>query len=193
MLKIVHRVNTLEALRAVPPHFGVEMDIHSYGDRLVVHHDPCARGVNLEAWLEAYRHRFVIFNIKEEGIEGQVTALALDYGIVDYFMLDLTFPALVKQTRIGETRIAVRISEYEPIEGALSLAGKTDWVWLDIFDGFWLTASEYQSLSAKGFKICLVSPELQGRSSKEIGQIKSLIMAESIQIDAVCTKFPDTW
>jgi hypothetical protein len=195
MLKILHRINTLEQLSSSNPEFGVEIDIHGYGDKLVVHHDALTNGTDLDEWLLAYRHRFVIFNIKEEGIEEAVRQAAEDAGVKDYFLLDLSFPALIKMVRKGEHRLAVRVSKYEPVAGALSLSGYVSWVWLDVFDGWPLTLADYECLSRANFKICLVSPELHGgyRGEFEIYEMQELMKASSFTVDAVCTKYPDLW
>ena len=66
MLNIVHRVNTPQALDATPKEFGVEMDLHAFGDHLIVHHDAFQAGVTFEQWLDAFDHALVILNIKEE-------------------------------------------------------------------------------------------------------------------------------
>lgn len=193
MLKIAHRINTPEALAATPREFGVEMDLHALGDRLVVHHDAFSDGIDFEAWLDAYNHAFVILNIKEEGIETRVRELTLARGIDDFFMLDLSFPALMKMVRLGETRVAYRVSEYEASNGALALSGKLDWIWLDIFHGFPIPTKEYGALRQAGFKFCLVSPELHGRNQAEIATMRAYMDDENIQMDAVCTKLPELW
>ena len=195
MIKIIHRVNTIDQLGTCSPEFGVEMDLHGYGDRLVVHHDAMCDGPDLADWLSAFRHRFVIFNIKEEGIENAVRIAAAKVGLENYFFLDLSFPALIKMVRKGERRVAVRISEYEPIAGALTLANQAEWVWIDIFKGWFLSPMDYLSLRGAGFKLCLVSPELHGdgRGEKEIIEIRKIMVANGFKIDAVCTKLPDLW
>jgi hypothetical protein len=195
MIKIIHRVNTIEQLASCDKQFGVEMDLHGFGDRLVVHHDALCDGPDLVDWLSAFRHRFVIFNIKEEGIENAVRSAAAEVGLENYFFLDLSFPALIKMVRKGERRVAVRVSEFEPIAGALTLANQADWVWIDVFKGWFLSRMDYLSLREAGFKLCLVSPELHGdgRGEREIIEIRELMAANGFTIDAVCTKRPDLW
>ena len=80
------------------------------------------------------------------------------------------------------------------METALRLAGKVRWVWVDCFTRFPLSGKETALLRDAGFKLCLVSPELQGRTGDgEITRMRSLLAAESIEIDAVCTKTPERW
>ena len=40
MLVIHHRRNTINSLKAVNSHLGVEVDIRSFGNKLIINHDP---------------------------------------------------------------------------------------------------------------------------------------------------------
>ncbi len=193
MLIIHHRRNTIELLKETNNEFGVELDIRSYGNKLVVHHDPFIDKVSLESWLLNYNHKFLILNIKEEGIEENVLNLMFRHQINDFFLLDQSFPSLIKTSRSGESRSAVRVSEYESIETALSLAGLVKWIWVDIFSCFPLDSYDYLRLKDAGFKLCLVSPELQGHPPSHLNLIQTQIEDLQIKFDAVCTKFPNKW
>jgi hypothetical protein len=194
MKLISHRRNTLAQLQDTPTRYGVEVDIRSHGDQLIIHHDALVAGEPFEAWIAAYRHGTLILNVKEEGLEERLIGLMRRHGIEDYFFLDQSFPFLVKWSRAGERRCAVRVSEYESIDTALTLAGKVDWVWVDCFTHFALRGSEAQRLQEAGFKLCLVSPELQGRDAEAgIAQLRGLLAERAIMADAVCTKRPDLW
>lgn len=191
---IAHRKNTLADLLATDRRYGVEVDVRSQGQRLVIHHDPFVDGEDFEAWINAYQHGTLILNVKEEGLETRLIALMQSRGIDDYFFLDQSFPFLVKFSRAGERRCAVRVSEFESIDTALSLAGKVDWVWVDCFTRFPLSAEEASRLAQAGFRLCLVSPELQGREAEtEIPELVSLLARHGIRADAICTKRPDLW
>ena len=195
MIKVLHRVNSLNKLENLKKGLGVEVDIHAYGDRLVVHHNAFSDGVDLQTWLSVCGNRFVIFNIKEEGIESLVCDMAIEAGIKDFFLLDLSFPALIKISLKGESRVAIRVSEYESINKALLLQSKIEWVWLDCFNGFPLVAKEAEQLNNSPLKVCIVSPELHGgsRSENDIYQFKEKISLFKLRVDAVCTKFPEAW
>lgn len=194
MQLISHRRNTLEELAATPATYGIEVDIRSYGQKLVVHHEPFVEGVLLEEWLAAYSHGVLILNVKEEGLETRLIQLMERFEIVDFFFLDQSFPFLVKYSKLGERRCAVRVSEFESIQTALTLAGKVDWVWVDCFSNFPLGNDDATLLKEAGFKLCLVSPELQGRDAElEIPQLVELLKERNICADAVCTKRPDVW
>jgi hypothetical protein len=194
MMLIAHRRNTLSELEATPRKYGVEVDIRSEGKQLIIHHEPFVSGEPFGCWIDAYQHGTLILNVKEEGLEASLIALMRGKGIDDYFFLDQSFPFLVKWSKAGEHRCAVRVSEFESIEMALSLAGKVDWVWVDCFNHFPLTHDEIQQLKQAGFKICLVSPELQGRVAEtNIPVLADLLMERDIEADAICTKHPELW
>lgn len=194
MKLIAHRRNTLLELNETPTKYGVEVDIRSYGDKLIIHHDPFIEGESFNDWIAAYQHGTLILNVKEEGLESRLIALMKSYGIDDYFFLDQSFPFLVKCSKAGEHNCAVRISEFESIDTALTLTGKVDWVWVDCFTHFPLRHNDAKQLFDAGFKLCLVSPELQGRDGEiEIPQLIMLLTEQKIVVDAVCTKRPDLW
>jgi hypothetical protein len=194
MRLIAHRRNTLAELLATPVKYGVEVDIRSFGKRLVMHHDPFIEGEDFVEWLDHYRHDTLILNVKEEGLEQRLLALMAERGIEDFFFLDQSFPFLVKTARQGERRCAVRVSEYEHIDTALSLAGKIDWVWVDCFTRFPLSTEDAARLHEAGLKLCLVSPELQQRTGDdEIPMLRALLAERKIVPEAVCTKRPECW
>ena len=164
MKLIAHRRNSIADLKATPRECGVEVDIRSQGDRLVIHHDPFQAGESFDAWIAEYEHGTLILNVKEEGLEQRLIACMRDRGIDDWFFLDQSFPFLLKTAATGERRSAVRVSEYESIDTALALAGKVEWAWVDCFTRFPLDRAGWMRLKNAGFRLCLVSPELVGRS-----------------------------
>ncbi len=191
---IAHRRNTLQELQQTPIEYGVEVDIRSYGDELIIHHDPFIIGNRFEEWIAAYRHDLLILNVKEEGLEQRLLELMAKHNIQNFFFLDQSFPFLLKTARNGERRCAVRVSEFESIETALRLKGIAEWIWVDTFTQFPLTAAQAKQLQEAGFKLCLVSGELQGRAAQDdIPQTKQQLHALGITMDAVCTKMPELW
>jgi hypothetical protein len=192
MLIIRHRVNTIKDLKETPKEYGVEIDIRAYGSKLVLTHNPIIEKGSydeLEEYLKNFNHAFIIFNIKEAGIEQQVIDLAKKYNIENYFLLDIEFPYFYKATRKDKfRRIAVRYSEAEPIEFAeAQIIGGTpliDWVWIDTNTKLPLDNEIINRL--KPFKTCLVCPERWGRPEdveSYIDKIKEL----GFELDAVMT------
>lgn len=194
MRLIAHRRNTVAELAATPAEYGIEVDIRSHGERLIIHHDPFREGEDFETWMQSFRHGTLILNVKEEGLEARLLEIMRSRSVEDFFFLDQSFPFLVKWARNGERRCAVRVSEFESVDTALTLAGKVEWVWVDCFTRFPLTTESAGRLQRAGFKLCLVSPELQGRPAEtEIPQMRALLGSLGIAAEAVCTKRPDLW
>ena len=116
------------------------------------------------------------------------------YKINDFFFLDQSFPFLKKTAVTGESRCAVRVSEYESIETVLSLSDMVDWVWVDCFSRFPLNQEDAHRLKNLGFKLCIVSPELHGREKpSQVLEYRRQIEQLGIKGDAVCTKYTDLW
>jgi hypothetical protein len=185
-----HRVNDVAALERVPPSMGIEFDLRSDGDRVIVTHDPFTDGPTIEEFFPRIGKRPCIFNVKCEGIEARVLALAAQYAIEDFFFLDCSVPAAVKLWRAGETRFAVRWSEHEPLEGALAWAGKARFCWVDCFTQFPGDEQDW-ARAAAAFRLCLVSPELQGHGVDAIARFRASLGAR--HFDAVCSKRPELW
>ena len=193
MLVIHHRRNTINSLKAVDSHLGVEVDIRSFGNKLIINHDPFKESINFEDWLIYYKHKLLILNVKDEGLAEPLILLMKKYKIKNFFFLDQSFPFLIKTIFIGERRTSIRVSEYESIETALKLSGKAEWVWVDFFNYFPLSYESFLKLKEAKFKLCLVSPELQGHSYKKVDHLKNEIKKMKINFDAVCTKNPNLW
>jgi len=188
-----HRVNDPDELAALPGELGAEIDIRSLGGRLVLHHEPHRPGPELAAFLDVYartrRERLLILNPKEDGLDAEILALVKARGIENFFFLDLTLPSTVRMAvREGERRIAMRVSEYETAEAARRFMGKADWIWLDCFSGE-PPAVELARELGQYFRVCLVSPELEGYPAESIKRFKTLLP----EVRAVCTKHPEQW
>jgi len=192
MLYISHRVNTVAQLLQTPPEYGVELDLRDHGDRLVLQHDPFKgdSGEDFESYLTHYRHGLMILNVKSERVEHRVLELVEKYHVKEYLFLDSSFPMMRLLASEGEHRLAVRFSEFEPVESALAMAGRADWCWVDCFTRNPLTPETYAALR-QHFKLCVVSPELQGRPADTIADYAKELRA--YPFDAVCTKKPELW
>ncbi len=188
---IQHRVNMIEELKNVPPERGVEIDLRDRGERLILQHDPFGDGEDFAAFLREYRHGTLILNVKSERVEHRTLEEMQRAGTVrDYFFLDSSFPMIRLLVEKGERRIAVRFSEYEPIESALALSGRVQWLWIDCFTRMPLDERTYARLNG-AFKLCVVSPELQGHPLDWIPRFAAQL--KPFAINAVCTKRPEIW
>lgn len=184
---ISHRINTIDELKNAPIDCGVEIDIRDNGNRLILSHDPFKQGIEFEDYLKYYNHGTMILNIKSERIEHRVLELIRKYQIKDYFFLDSSFPMIYLLTKEGEDNIAIRYSEYEGLDTILNMKDLVKWVWVDCFSRLPITSESYAILKNNGFKLCLVSPELQGQPEK-IDEYKAYLESEQIKFDAICCK-----
>ncbi len=184
---IAHRINTLGELKKLPIEYGVELDLRDYGNRLILQHDPFIDGEDFEEYLKQYHHGTMILNIKSERIEHKVLELLNKYNIDNYFFLDSSFPMIHLLSNQGERKCAVRFSEFEGIDTILAMTGKIDWVWVDCFSKLPIDPSSFNKLKQAGFKLCLVSPELQGRP-QDIDTYQKWLHGQEIVFDAICTK-----
>lgn len=189
VLFFAHRINNSSQLKTVPTQYGVELDLRDFHDELVLEHDPFKGGELFENYLKSYQHSGIILNIKSERVEPRVLELLKEYRITNYFFLDSSFPMIYYLNKHhNEQNIAIRFSEYEPIESVLKVKDMVKWVWVDCFTKFPLTPTTYKQIKDAGLKICLVSPELQGHSTEMITQIKKVIKDNQYEIDGICTK-----
>ncbi len=184
---IAHRINTIAQLKDLPVEHGVEIDLRDHGDRLILQHDPFINGEDFEPYLKHYQHGTLILNIKSERIEHRVLELLSKYGITDYFFLDSSFPMINLLSNQGEKKSAVRFSEFESLESVLLMAEKIDWVWVDCFSKLPIDYTSFNKLKLSGFKLCLVSPELQGRPL-DLEIYRKWLEEHNIIFDAICTK-----
>lgn len=186
MMKIAHRILTLEEVSALPPQTPIEFDVRDSGHRLLVTHDPFTQGLDLEDFLPAVRDRFLIVNVKSEGIEYRILDLLKANSIETFFFLDCSIPMMKKLSAAGETRLAIRYSELESLETVLNWRGRAEWVWVDCFFSCWVTPAQIHQLQVQGFKVCVVSPELQGRPDQITPFAQALVENPP---DAVCCKW----
>jgi hypothetical protein len=184
---IAHRINTLDQLKHLPSDMPIEFDVRESDYECTVRHDAFTPGESLISLLPYLKTRLCIVNVKCEGLEHYILKLFRLYSIESFFFLDCSIPMIHKLTRGGESRIAVRWSEYEGIESVKAWAGKVQWVWVDCFTKYPLTKQTAEELQELGFKLCLVSPELQGRDT-DIEPYCEDLLKLGVHPDAVCTK-----
>ena len=190
---ISHRINTLNELISTPNNYGIEVDIRSNGNDLIVNHDPFKKGIKFSKWISFYNHGTLILNIKEEGIEEKVLFYLDKFQIESYFFLDQSLPSIIKMTKSGFSNIAIRLSNYESFGTALNFKNKAKWIWVDIYNKFPLTLENYNILKTANFKLCLVSPEINQYNTIKITDLKNFLIEKKIIFDAVCTKSPEAW
>ena len=193
VLVIKHRVNTIDELVKIPFDFGVEIDIRTSGAEIIVQHEPFENGVKFKEWLKYFNHKFLIINVKEDGLEPFIYGLLESSNHYNFFFLDQSFPSLYRFSRDFPEFCAVRVSDIESIETAIQL--RAGWIWFDSHSGNWDYLSTIDnSIFDIPPKKCLVSPELQRVNfESELVGLKNSINSMSFKFEAVCTKLPSRW
>ena len=190
MIITCHRINTIKELKNIPLNYGIEIDINIFKKKLCLSHDPGYDGESLDNFLKFYKHKFIIFNVKCEGLENKIFKLINKYNIKNFFYLDSSFPYIYKLSKSLTKNFAIRISDFENIQTALNMKNKIKWIWLDCFKNYKISISQLKKLKKNKFKICLVFPDLHGRKVKKNDKdfFKKLKL-NKIEIDMVCIKY----
>lgn len=185
---IAHRVNSVAELKQLPKEYGVELDLRDGLDgRIYIQHNPFEPGEDFETYLEHYHHGTMILNIKSERIELKILEMLPMYDVKSYFFLDSSFPMIWLLSNQGEKNVALRISEVEGLDTARNMAGKVGWIWVDCFTRIPIGKKEADELHSLGYKLCMVSPELEGKE-QDIEVYREQLERQGIAMDAVCTK-----
>ena len=163
--------NSDQAIRlALDNGYGFESDIRDYCERLVISHNIADKtAFDAEVvfkWLHEFEDKYTFaINIKADGLKDVLTSFLLKYEITNYFLFDMSVPQMVEFMNMNLT-FFTRQSE---IELEPCLYDKASGVWID---GFWSTDWISDSLLSKHLenekKICLVSPELHGRTDYKL-------------------------
>lgn len=181
---IIHRVNTIEELKQIPKEYGCEIDIRTEGNNLILSHDPFKGGDLLTNYLDEYKNGTLVLNIKETGIEDIVLKEIRLRNIKSYFLLDVEFPYIYSATKKGERNIAIRFSEFEPIENVILFNDKLNWIWVDTINQLPISHENLEII--RTLKSCLVCPSRWGRSN-EIKKIKKKLNSLNFNFDFVMT------
>ena len=185
---IAHRINTLKELKELDTSYGVELDLRDdLNGRVYISHNPFEPGEDFEEYLKHYQHGTMILNVKSERIEHKILELLKQYDIQNYFFLDSSFPMIKLLSDLGEHNIALRFSELEGLDTIRNMAGKAKWVWVDCFSRLPIDKHSYQELKNMGYRLCMVSPELEGQPEK-LSLYREQLSQEGIVMDAVCSK-----
>lgn len=191
---IIHRVNTVKKLNQTSTNYGAEIDLRSNSRDIILNHEPFNKGETFRTWLKHYSHKTLILNIKEEGLEKRILKILKKHNVKNFFLLDQSFPFLIKYSNFFSSKTAGRFSEYESIETIKKIKNKINWVWVDCFNIFPLNKNNYDILKKMNLKLCYVSPELQGiYNIKKIKKFINFLLKKKMIPDAVCTKYPKLW
>ncbi len=198
--------NSATAIRhALSQGFGIEIDIRRDArGRFYVSHDPrsTADGAPAEdvmRLLRAHPGAMAAINVKELGYEAELLQFLDAQGVLGQAFL---FDMELIEPHAGETarhlrilhprvRLAARVSDRgESIERALAIPSASI-IWLDEFDGAWVTEADVRRLKQAGRLVIAVSPELHGAGPEATGNRWADFMAWGV--DGLCTDFPSAF
>ena len=139
--------------------------------------------------MKHYNHKFIILNIKAEGLEKKVFSLIKKKRINNFFFLDSSFPFIYKLSKQLTRNFAVRSSDYEHPKTLFQFKNNVNWIWLDCFKNFKISIDTIKRLVILNYKICIVSPSLHGRRiSKKDKSFLRKLKKNNVKIDMVCEK-----
>lgn len=167
----------------------MEVDIRDYNNNLILNHDPFKTGENFLNYLKHFKHKFIIINIKSEGIESRVYKILNQRKIFNFFLLDVSIPFIVKLHKKLDKKIAIRVSDVEDIKTAKNFKNMLDWAWLDFFKIKKLRLNYLKNLKKLSYKTCYVSHELQERKAnkEELNYLKK-INNKNLNLDMIIVK-----
>ena len=94
-------------------------------------------------------------------------------------------PYTIKATMRNEKNIAVRFSEFEPIENASFFKNKLDWIWIDSITKSPINKENFKIINQ--YNVCVVCPSLWNRVS-EINDVKQNLDGYNFHNIKVITK-----
>jgi glycerophosphoryl diester phosphodiesterase len=178
--------------RAFQNGFGVETDVRDCCGEIVISHDPPTKNTLmfstfLELYISYSRKPTLALNIKSDGLASQCLEYLQKYKIQNYFVFDMSIPDMLwyKKQNIP---FFVRQSEYEKIS---PLYEYSEGVWLDEFEGHWISEETIKSHIGMNKKVCIVSPELHHRTyEKEWEDYRQIVREMKSNRIMICTDFP---
>ncbi len=189
MIIVCHRINTIKQLKKIPYNYGVEVDVRDYNNNLILNHDPFKGGENFLSYLNHFKHKFIIINIKSEGIETKVHKILKQNKISNFFLLDVSIPFIVKLHKKLNKKIAIRVSDLEDITTAKNFKKMIKWAWLDFFKIKKIRFDYLKNLKKLNYKTCYVSHELQQRrpNKRELDYLKAANV-KNFDLDMIIVK-----
>lgn len=173
--------------------FGTETDIRDYAGNLVISHDMANESsMPVEDFFTIYRSYGkalpLALNIKADGLQSELMRLLQYFDITNYFVFDMAVPDGLSYVR-KNFKTFTRHSDFEPVPAFYELARG---IWLDEFQGHWITDAVIEGHIAAGKLICIVSPELHQRdNSNEWNHYRSLEQTIGHDRLMLCTDFPE--
>ena len=165
--------NTLDAFHnAIKNGYGIETDVRDYKGKLVISHDVPNEKKQILLFRDFIRKISKMRKINEIQLAVNVKSCGLsklfqqelnNLGRLDnVFIFDMSVPDMLIYLRENlPCKVYGRLSEFE---SDLTLFNKIDGFWLDQFEKNWVTDSKLRDLFRFNKELCIVSPEIHGRS-----------------------------
>lgn len=174
--------------RTVRESFGTETDVRDHDGELVVAHD--IPNKNARPWTEVLSlfektGLPLAVNVKADGLSGML-AEAMEGRSLDWFAFDMSGPETFRYAKAG----LPYFTRHSDIEQSPILYEAAAGVWLDAFESVWFDETVIKGHLARGKRVCVVSPELHGRSHDSVwAMLRKLDWpGESLML---CTDHPD--
>ena len=192
---------------------GIELDVRSIGSDLVLTHDRLSSRhlenssslIYLSEVVQYLENYTVIVNVKESGLEEQISEL-FDDNNIKYYFLDSQIPDIIRLSKQEKYKgkFIIRVSSYENINYDLLNFSKPEFIWVDYnFENFNLNRyikflkniNNDGHINTLKIQKILVSPELYGLQNINLSYdiIQDKDITELLKQFSVCTKIPDEW
>ena len=114
---------------------GIELDIRSQGDELILTHDRLnldSKKIYLNDVLQDLKPYVVIVNVKESGLEEQISEI-LDSENIKYYFLDSQIPDIIRLCRNDKYRgkFIIRVSDFEEVKLDFLNHCLPEFLWID--------------------------------------------------------------
>jgi hypothetical protein len=188
--------NTADSFtRSFQSGFGVETDIRDLNGDLVISHDMPKnehQPLTLDSFFELYKKinssSTLALNIKSDGLPLLLKDKITKYHIKNYFVFDMSIPDMVGFIQ-NSLNCYTRQSE---LEKTPALYQESSGVWLDELYSTWITEEIIEEHLKNNKKVCIVSPELHGRSfAQEWTKYKHMSKENPVFNITICTDYPD--
>ena len=193
---------------------GLELDVRSIGDELILTHDRIHNEqasvhssdiLFLEDFVEFLKPYTIIVNVKESGLEEQISKL-FDDNNIKYYFLDSQIPDIIRLSKREKYKgkFIIRVSPYESINYNLLDLCKPEFIWVDYdysnfklgkYLSFLKNIDDDERINTLKIQKILVSPELYGLQNINLSYdiIQDKDITELLKQFSVCTKIPDEW
>lgn len=189
---IRHRVDSLKKLENLDKNAGIEIDIRTEKGKIVAGHNPFRKIFFTKSFLNKIKNKFIIFDIKEEGIENKVYSFIKKNRINKYFLINVTMPRILQLLK-KKINLSLRLSSFESLNKLNFFFGKISWVWIDTFNNEIPLSKKSLKKMSKKFKLCLVSPELVPGNKIKINTFIERNREKINFFSCICSKKFNIW